>query len=201
MAATIATMAMINPMKVTTPSKPTSNLSMHTIPKGLLASTKLPEKTNMQTTSISIAGSAIAGAIFSSLGTCDAAFAAQQLAQIAEGGDNRGIALLLPIIPAIAWVLFNIFQPALNQINRMRSIKGVIIGLGLGGLLGASGLLSAPDASASEMAVIADAAAAAAAGSDNRGQLLLIVVAPAILWVLYNILQPALNQLNKMRSQ
>jgi photosystem II PsbY protein len=29
----------------------------------------------------------------------------------------------------------------------------------------------------------------------------LIVVAPAILWVLYNILQPALNQINKMRSQ
>ncbi|CAL0327983.1 unnamed protein product [Lupinus luteus] len=198
MAATIATMAMINPMKLTTPSKPTSLLS---IPKGL-ASAKLPEKTSIQTPSISIAGSAIAGAIFSSLGACDAAFAAQQLAQIAEGGDNRGIALLLPIIPAIAWVLFNIFQPALNQINRMRSIKGVIIGLGLGGLLGASGLLSAPDASASEMAVIADAAAAAAAaGSDNRGQLLLIVVAPAILWVLYNILQPALNQLNRMRSQ
>ncbi|OIW14644.1 hypothetical protein TanjilG_32986 [Lupinus angustifolius] len=202
MASTIATMAMINPMKLlTTPSsKPISLLSMHTIPKGL-ASTKLHAKTNMQTTtsSISIAGSAIAGAIFSSLGSCDAAFATQQLAQIAEGGgggDNRGIALLLPIIPAIAWVLFNIFQPALNQINRMRSIKGVVIGLGLG--LG--GLLGASDASASEMAVIADAAAAAT-GSDNRGQLLLFVVAPAILWVLYNILQPALNQLNRMRSQ
>ncbi|KAE9604800.1 hypothetical protein Lal_00010798 [Lupinus albus] len=202
MASTIATMAMIKPINLTTPPRPTSLLSMHTLPKGL-AFTKAPQNTNMPTASISIAGSAIAGAIFSSLGSCDAAFAAQQLAQIAEGGsDNRGIALLLPIIPAIAWVLFNIFQPALNQLNRMRSTKGMIIGLGLGlgGLLGASGLVSAPDASAGEIAVIADAAAAAA-GSDNRGQLLLIVVAPAILWVLYNILQPALNQLNRMRSQ
>ena len=76
----------------------------------------------------------------------------------------------------------------------MRSIKGVIVGLGLGGLA-ASGFVSAPDASASEIAAIAEAA------SDNRGQLLLFVVAPAILWVLYNILQPALNQLNRMRSQ
>ncbi|KAK7280926.1 hypothetical protein RIF29_08502 [Crotalaria pallida] len=194
MASTIATMAMINPIKLTTPSKPTSLLSMHNLPKGL-TTTKAPENTNMA--SISIAGSAIAGAIFSTLGSCDAAFAAQQLAEIAEG-DSRGTALLLPIIPAIAWVLYNILQPALNQINRMRSTKGVIIGLGLGGLLGASGFMSVPDASASEMAVIADAAAA---GSDNRGQLLLFVVAPAILWVLYNILQPALNQLNRMRSE
>lgn len=76
--------------------------------------------------------------------------------------------------------------------------KGVIVGLGLGGLA-ASGFVWAPEASANEMAMIGEAAAAAA--SDNRGQLLLIVVAPAILWVLYNILQPALNQLNKMRSQ
>ncbi|XP_061369930.1 photosystem II reaction center proteins PsbY, chloroplastic-like [Gastrolobium bilobum] len=200
MAATIATMAMINSKclspklhnptntKLTT-SKPTPSLfsSFQNMPKGL---TKEAENTNMMSTSI--AGTAIAGAIFSSLGSCEAAFAAQQIAEIAEG-DNRGLALLLPIIPAIAWVLFNILQPALNQINRMRSSKGVIIGLG--GLT-ATGLVSAPDASASEMAMIADAAA-----SDNRGQLLLFVVAPAIVWVLYNILQPALNQINRMRSQ
>ena len=58
------------------------------------------------------------------------------------------------------------------------------------------GMLFGSDASASEIAVIADAAA-----SDNRGQLLLIVVTPAIVWVMYNILQPALNQLNRMRSE
>ncbi|KAJ6719690.1 hypothetical protein OIU79_007350 [Salix purpurea] len=140
-----------------------------------------------------LTGTAIAGAIFTTLSSCDPAFAAQQIAEIAEG-DNRGIALLLPLIPAIAWVLFNILQPALNQINRMRQTKGVVIGLGLGGLA-ASGFMSAPDASAGEIAMIADAT------SDNRGTLLLFVVAPAILWVLYNILQPALNQINRMRSQ
>lgn len=79
----------------------------------------------------------------------------------------------------------------------MRSTKGVIIGLGLGGLA-ATGLMSMPphaSAAASEVAAIAEAA------SDSRGQLLLIVVTPAILWVLYNILQPALNQINRMRSE
>ncbi len=130
-----------------------------------------------------LTGAAIAGAIFTTLSSCEPAFAAQQIAEIAEG-DNRGIALLLPLIPAIAWVLFNILQPALNQINRMRQTKGVIVGLGLGGLA-ASGFISTPDASASEIAMIADAT------SDSRGTLLLLVVAPAILWVLYNILQPA----------
>lgn len=85
-------------------------------------------------------------------------------------------------------MLFNILQPALNQINRMRTEKAVIVGLGLGGLA-ASGLVMTPEAMAAE------------ASSDGRGQLLLIVVAPAILWVLYNILQPALNQLNRMRSE
>lgn len=205
MAATIATMAMINAKclsssspKLPNPmgklsSKPISLLSLQNLPKGLAS--KKPATENA--ISSSIAGTAIAGALFSTLSNCDAALAAQQIAEIAEG-DNRGLALLIPIIPAIAWVLFNILQPALNQLNRMRSIKGVIVGLGLGlGGLAAFGLVSTPDASASagEMAMIAEAA------SDNRGQLLLFVVAPAILWVLYNILQPALNQLNRMRSQ
>lgn len=80
----------------------------------------------------------------------------------------------------------------------MRTEKGVLIGLGLGlGGLAASGLLlSAQQAQASEIAMIAEKA-----GSDNRGQLLLFVILPAIGWVLFNILQPALNQLNRMRSQ
>ncbi|PTB86650.1 hypothetical protein C9925_02090, partial [cyanobacterium G8-9] len=107
--------------------------------------------------------------------------AAQQIAEIAEG-DNRGIALLLPIIPAVLWVLYNILQPALNQVNRMRSIKAIIVGLGLGGLI-SSNFVSTPDAMASEIAMLADASS-----SDNRGSLLLFVLAPAVLWVLYNIL-------------
>ena len=163
-------------LKPITTTKPISLLSIQNLPKGLTSS-------------------ALAGAIFATISASEPALAAQQIAQIAEG-DNRGLALLLPIIPAIAWVLFNIFQPALNQINRMVN-KSVIISLGLGGLA-ASGFVSTPEASANEMAMIGEAAAKA---GDSRGQLLLIVVAPAILWVLYNILQPALNQLNKMRSE
>ncbi|PSS13633.1 Photosystem II protein like [Actinidia chinensis var. chinensis] len=199
MAATVATMAMLNakclanspktfnPSKPA-PAKPISLFSIQNLQKG---PTLKPSDH-----SITLAGTALAGAVFTTLSSCDPALAAQQIAVIAAEGssDSRGLALLLPIIPAIAWVLFNILQPALNQINQMRSTKGVAIGLGLSGLA-ASGLVLAPHASASEVAVIADAV------SDNRGQLLLFVIAPAILWVLYNILQPALNQLNKMRSQ
>ncbi|KAI3694170.1 hypothetical protein L1987_77131 [Smallanthus sonchifolius] len=189
MAATLSTtMAMLNAKCMTfKPSKPLPNKPIP-LPKSL---------TSSQPTTISLTGTAIAGAIFSTLSSCDPAFAAQQIADIAEG-DNRGIALLLPLVPAIAWVLYNIFQPAVNQINRMRT-KGVIVGLGIGGGLAASsGLFTTPDATAGEIAAVAEAAAAAA--NDNRGQLLLIVIAPAILWVLYNILQPALNQINKMRN-
>ncbi|XP_050375129.1 photosystem II core complex proteins psbY, chloroplastic [Argentina anserina] len=162
-------------LKPITTTKPISLLSIQNLPKGLTSS-------------------ALAGAIFATISASEPALAAQQVAQLAEG-DNRGLALLLPLIPAIAWVLFNIFQPALNQINRMTN-KSVIVGLGLGGLA-ASGFMSTPEASANEMAMLAEEAAKA---GDSRGTLLLIVVAPAILWVLYNILQPALNQLNKMRS-
>lgn len=196
----MATMAVLNAkflginstksaLKPTT-TKPISLLPIQNLPQGLVITSKTAPE------SISLAGStAIAGAIFSTLSSCDAALAAQQIAEIAEG-DNRGLALLLPIIPAVAWVLFNILQPALNQFNRMRSTKGIIVGLGLSGLA-ASSLVHPPQASAStEIAAIAEAAA-----NDNRGQLLLLVIAPAIAWVLYNILQPALNQLNKMRSE
>ncbi|XP_022876713.1 photosystem II core complex proteins psbY, chloroplastic-like [Olea europaea var. sylvestris] len=193
MAATISTMAMLNSKCLSTNTKcfkpttrPVSLVSNQNLPKGL-ASSKLPENSGL------LAGTALAGAVFSTLSACDPAFAAQQIAEIAEG-DSRGLALLIPIIPAIAWVLYNILQPALNQINKMRSAKGVIVGLGLGGLATWS-LMQPSDASASEIAMIADAA------NDNRGQLLLFVITPAILWVLYNILQPALNQINKMRSE
>ncbi|KAG8365988.1 hypothetical protein BUALT_Bualt17G0029300 [Buddleja alternifolia] len=191
MAATMATsMAMLNPKCFNTNAKcnnPSSKLNkqisllpMQTLPKGLT------------TTTTPLTATAMAATIFSTLSTANPAFAAQQLAEIADG-DNRGIALLIPLVPAVLWVLYNILQPALNQINKMRSSKGVIIGLGLGGLA-ASGFFHPAEASAGEIAAVAEAAA------DNRGQLLLFVVAPAIAWVLYNILQPALNQINRMRS-
>ncbi|XP_020215825.1 photosystem II core complex proteins psbY, chloroplastic [Cajanus cajan] len=177
MAATISAMATINAKCLNT-KLPNPNPNPKLIPS---KPTTLPLPKLSTST-------AIAGAVFSALGSCEGALAAQQIAAIAEGEDNRGLALLLPIIPAIAWVLFNILQPALNQLNGMRNSKGLIVGLGLGGLLG---LVAAPHALASEIAE---------ATNDNRGQLLLFVVTPAIAWVLYNILQPALNQINRMRS-
>ncbi|KAG0470352.1 hypothetical protein HPP92_017052 [Vanilla planifolia] len=130
-----------------------------------------------------------AAALFSSLSSTDAALAAQQIAGLAEG-DSRGLALLIPIVPAIAWVLYNILQPALNQINRMRKEKGIVVGFGLG-----LGMALAPGASAGEVVEMAEAAS-----GDNRGLLLLVPVGVAIAWVLFNILQPALNQINRMRS-
>ncbi|XP_021744020.1 photosystem II core complex proteins psbY, chloroplastic-like [Chenopodium quinoa] len=185
MAATMATtMAALNAKSLTLNNKSTIPASTTKPISKPISLPKLP------TTGPSplITAPAIAGAIFATLGSVDPAFAAQQLADIAEGSDNRGLALLLPIVPAIGWVLFNILQPALNQINKMRNEKAVIVGLGLG----LSGLLLAtPEAQA----------ASESAGSDNRGTLLLLVVLPAIGWVLFNILQPALNQLNRMRSQ
>lgn len=200
MAATIATTAMLNAKSLST-AKPSINtvkpkpimslLSMKNLPKGLLSACN----TEKSAVSSALTGTALAGAIFSALSVSEPAFAAQQIAEIAADGDNRGLALLLPIIPAIAWVLFNILQPALNQLNRMRSTKGVIIGLGLGGLTAAQFIHPYAASAASEVAALAEAT------NDNRGQLLLFVVAPALLWVAYNILQPALNQLNRMRSE
>jgi photosystem II PsbY protein len=183
-------MAMLKP-KVTSPASPTSKPAAIK-PISLLSLQNLPNTLPVKP----LTSTAIAGAIFSVLSSSDAAFAAQQIADIAEG-DNRGIALLLPIVPAILWVLYNILQPALNQFNRMTSEKGFIVGLGLGAGLTAAGLMAVPNAEAAEILRIAEAAPE----GDNRGLLLLFVVAPAIAWVLYNILQPALNQLNKMRSE
>ncbi|CAN8243823.1 unnamed protein product [Cochlearia groenlandica] len=199
MAATMATSAKFtslnqSPPKPLNQTKPISSfISLPTLPK--------------PTVSLAVTSTALAGAVFSALSYSEPAFAAHQIAQIAatsvEGSDNRGLALLLPIVPALGWVLFNILQPAINQINKMREPKGIIVGLGIGGGLAAAGLLTTPpEATASVVNEIAAVAAEAATkGGDNRGQLLLFVVAPALLWVLYNILQPALNQLNKMRSE
>ncbi|KAG8046372.1 hypothetical protein GUJ93_ZPchr0008g13923 [Zizania palustris] len=194
--ATIAAMAMLKPAKVGARSAaPTSSGNGGKVPNISLRS--LTKKGALSVSSAPVAA-AMAGAFFSALASTDAALAAQQIADVAAAADdNRGLALLLPIAPAIAWVLYNILQPALNQLNRMRSQQALVAGLGLGAA-GATGLAFAPSASAAQE--MASLAAEAAAADDNRGLLLLFVVAPAIAWVLYNILQPALNQLNRMRS-
>jgi photosystem II PsbY protein len=180
--ATIATMAMLKPAAPSSSGSVNKarNVSLRSLHKraGGLAIGASPA-----------AASALAGAFFSALASSDAALAAQQIADAAD--DNRGTLLLLVVAPAVGWVLYNILQPALNQLNRMRSSQAAVAGLGLGA---AAGMACAPEAAAQEVV------AAVAAGDDNRGTLLLLVVAPAIGWVLYNILQPALNQLNRMRN-
>ena len=204
MATTIAAMAMLKPSKIVARSSPAPSGSGR-VPS---ISLKSRAKKGMSVSSSSaaaapVAAAAMAGAFFSALASTDAALAAQQIADVAAAAagadDNRGLALLLPIAPAIAWVLYNILQPALNQLNRMRSEQVLVAGLGLGAAAGA-GLAFPPEASAAQEVARLAAEAAAAEGGDNRGLLLLFVVAPAIAWVLYNILQPALNQLNRMRS-
>ncbi|XP_040382763.1 photosystem II core complex proteins psbY, chloroplastic [Oryza brachyantha] len=189
MATTVAAMAMLKPAKIVarSSSPPSGSARVPSVSLKSLA------KKGLSASSAPVAA-AMAGAFFSALASTDAAVAAQQIADVAAD-DNRGLALLLPIAPAIAWVLYNITQPALNQLNRMRSEQVLVAGLGLGAAAAAT---FAPEASAAQE--VAKLAAEAAAEGDNRGLLLLIVVAPAIAWVLYNILQPALNQLNRMRS-
>ncbi|CAO2828901.1 unnamed protein product [Amaranthus hypochondriacus] len=195
MAATMATMAVLNAKCLNINTNKTNTQSIKPTSKPIIS--LLPSSSSSP--SQMITAPAIAGAVFATLGSVDPALAAQQIADIAAD-DNRGLALLLPIIPAIGWVLFNILQPALNQLNRMRSEKGFIIGLGLSGLFG-YGLLGTTQEAQAVTEEISRIAESSGAGSDNRGTLLLIVVLPAIGWVLYNILQPALNQLNRMRSQ
>ncbi|GBG84630.1 hypothetical protein CBR_g38912 [Chara braunii] len=138
---------------------------------------------------------AAAGGLLSAPAAADAA---EEFARLAEaaGGDSRAAALLLPLIPAVGWVVFNILRPGLNQLDKMRGSKGALVGaLGLGAAA-SSFLAAAPNADAAQdMAQIAAAAAA-----DNRPLLVLFVVAPALGWVVFNILKPGLNQLDRMAS-
>ncbi|RCV30283.1 hypothetical protein SETIT_6G082000v2 [Setaria italica] len=195
--ATIATMALLKPAKIVARSALPPSTS-----GGVSLRSLAPKKQSALAVSSSPAAAAMAGAFFHALASSDAALAAQRVADVAAadaGSDNRGQLLLFVVAPAIGWVLYNILQPALNQLNRMRS-QAVIAGVGLGAAATAAGMACAPEASAAVQDLAALAAAAAAPADDNRGLLLLIVVAPAIGWVLFNILQPALNQLNRMRS-
>lgn len=111
--------------------------------------------------------------------------AATEMAQLAEA-DGRGSILLLLLLPAAGWVLFNIAGPAINQVNDMK--KGLVAGLGLS----AAGLLAAGGAdAATEVAQLA--------ASDNRLGIVLTLFVPVVGWVLFNIAGPAKNQLDEMK--
>ncbi|CAI5482130.1 unnamed protein product [Closterium sp. Yama58-4] len=135
------------------------------------------------------AAASMAGSLFALLSNVGSAAAVQEIASIADS-DNRAGSLLIVLLPALGWVLFNILRPALNQLDKMKGKKGIAAALGLG----AAGLLAAPQAEAAQqIAELAD--------SDNRAGALLLVLLPALGWVLFNILKPAQNQLKKMQGK
>lgn len=111
------------------------------------------------------------------------AMAAKKIAESPQQ-DIRGLAFLVPIIPAVGWALINILGPALNQIERMRTQRGIILGLGFGGLAATAAIYSVPSASAaSEAAEVVQNAAVS--GDNNRLYLALFVAAAAFLEVLF----------------
>ncbi len=120
------------------------------------------------------------------------AHAVEQVADLAAA-DNRASVLLLLLAPAVGWVGFNILNPALNQFKNMdeknKSLRSAV------GVLGALGLAMA----ASEPAQAAQEVAELAA--DNRFSVLILLFAPALGWVGFNILLPAINQLQNMQDK
>jgi photosystem II PsbY protein len=154
-----------------------------------ITSAKLSASSDGLANQVALGANTIAGAMFAAMATSESAMASQQIMALAEG-DNRVVALLIPLVPAIGWVLFNILKPALNQVDKMRSAKSLVAGAGLGAL---ATLVAAPHADAvQEIAQVAD--------SDARGLIIIGLLLPAIGWVLFNILRPALNQIEKMQS-
>lgn len=144
--------------------------------------------------------------------------AAQLVGDIAE--DNRALVLFLPLVAAVGWVLFQITGPALRQLSNMTggpvlpnltikspapakkgTVKGTAKGTTKGtkkGLFGVAGL-AALGALSPESADAAQEVATLAA--DNRPLILLLVLGPAVGWVLFQILRPALNQLAAMQKK
>ncbi|GMH32439.1 hypothetical protein BSKO_00273 [Bryopsis sp. KO-2023] len=132
------------------------------------------------------AASAVAATLLSS----GNALAAQEVAQLAAG-DNRLGALLFLLVPALGWVLFNIGGPASRQLDDMSGKKSIIGALGLG----AAGLALTADQAEAATQV------AQVAGSDNRLGALLLLLGPAVGWVLFNIGGPASRQLDTMSKK
>lgn len=122
---------------------------------------------------------ALASTALSPLASSPIALAAKQIAESPQE-DNRGLALLVPVAAAVGWVLYNILGPALNQINKMRSEKMSVVGLGIGGLMtAAASALLVPSASAVTEVIENEGAG----NGGNQGLLALIVAAAVALEV------------------
>ncbi|XP_024363477.1 uncharacterized protein [Physcomitrium patens] len=166
-----------------------TNLKVSAVSTRAVPCAKLSTSSDGVAQQISVGANALAGAMFAAMATSESALASQQIMALAEG-DNRVVALLIPLVPAIGWVLFNILKPALNQVDKMKAAKSLVAGAGLGALA----LVAAPHADAAqEIAQVAD--------SDARGLIIIGLLLPAVGWVLFNILRPALNQIEKMQDQ
>lgn len=124
--ATIATMTMLKPAKITARSAPSSPSSSAKVASPSISLRSLQKNAAKKGAALNVspAAAAMAGAFFSSLASSDAAMASQRIADVAAvapADDNRGLLLLFVVAPALGWVLYNILQPALNQLNKMRS--------------------------------------------------------------------------------
>lgn len=108
--------------------------------------------------------------------------AAKKIAE-APQQDIRGLAFLVPIIPAVGWALINTLGPALNQIERIRTQRAIILGLGFGGLAATAAINWVPSASAATEAVEV-VENAVVSGDNNRLYLVLFIAAAAFLEVL-----------------
>ncbi|KAK9804466.1 hypothetical protein WJX73_005021 [Symbiochloris irregularis] len=116
--------------------------------------------------------------------------AAQELADVAARDGRLGILATLAL-PALAWVGFNIFGPALNQLSEMQKKAALRSAMGMG--VGLTALLAAQQAEAVE--------AATDATKDGRIGILLTLLIPVGGWVLFNILGPALAQVDNMNKK
>jgi len=114
--------------------------------------------------------------------------AAQQMADLAS--DNRLGSILFLLAPALGWVGFNILGPFQNQLNNMQDKKALAAGLGIS----AAAMLAMPETADAAQEVMAIAA-------DKRFATILVLLFPAIGWVLFNIAGPFLNQLNNMQNK
>jgi len=125
---------------------------------------------------------------FTALTAANPCLAVQEVAEVA--GDGRlGIFALL-FGPVLGWVAFNILGPGLNQLDNMSDKnKGIVGAMGIS----AAALMAAPSAEAAqEIAQVA---------VDGRLGIFALLFGPVLGWVAFNILGPALNQLDTMSEK
>ena len=85
-------------------------------------------------------------------------------------------------------MLFNILGPALNQVDNMQDKKK-----GIAGAVGLASLMAAGQADAAQE--VMDVAI------DGRFGILLLLLGPAVGWVLFNIAGPAFNQVDNLNKK